>query len=236
VYRLQIALPRTVTAQTPIVYALDAEYAFPIVRAIVEHLTDREHVPGVVVVGVGYAHGLEGDDWQRRYRLQRTRDYTPTRSAKGYPDGIQDVSGGAPEFLDFVERVVIPTVEARVPARGQRIMVGHSYGGLFGAYALLAKPGLFTGAVLVSPSLWYDAHFLFGLEARTGPTGAAARVFVSAGALEGELASDVERYAASLARDFPTLEVEHVLFPAESHDTVFPAAVARGLWWVLAAH
>src|SRR5439155_209040 len=133
------------------VYLLDAEYSFAIVRNVVEHLSDRQGLPPLIVVGVSYPGGIEGDGWKRRYRLQRTRDYTPTQSAIGYPDGVQDVSGGATAFLTFLEQKVVPSIDRRYRTQpSNRVIVGHSYGALFGLFATLTRPALFSGAVLVS--------------------------------------------------------------------------------------
>ncbi len=245
-YEVAVALPRDFehAAAPRVVYVLDPEYGFAVVRNIVEHLADRHHVGPTVVVGVGYPQGIEGPDWKRRYRLARTRDYTPTQSDIGYPDGVQDVSGGADAFLEFLERTVFVEVEKRFHTQGApRVLVGHSYGGLFGAYAALARPGLFTAIVSVSPSLWYDHRFIFKYEQTKRDTGAdlTTRLFLSAGALEnvatdGDIAGDVERYAKQLSADFPHAQVASVVFPDERHDTIFPSAVARGLWWALEAH
>jgi pimeloyl-ACP methyl ester carboxylesterase len=37
-----------------------------------------------------------------------------------------------------------------------RVLVGHSLGGLFAVYALIRRPDLFTGYVVMEPSLWWN--------------------------------------------------------------------------------
>lgn len=227
-YVLSVSLPRsygTGTKRYPIVLTLDAEYAFAVVRNVAEHLSDRDGLPELIVVGVGYPLGIEGDGWLRRYRVQRTRDYTPTHSDDGYPDGVQDSSGAADAFLDFLAKEALPFLEKRYRVNGDRTLVGHSYGGLLGAYTALTRPTLFTRAVLISPSLWYDQRLLLREKARW-PVRTPTRLFLGVGALEVSRARDL----VSDAREFAAWQqVPVAVFPDENHDSVFPGAVTRGL-------
>jgi predicted alpha/beta superfamily hydrolase len=242
VYRLSVSLPRDYARRTgerfATVFVLDPEFGFAVVRNVVEHLSDRHRLPELIVVGIGYPGGIEGDGWLLRYRTQRTRDYTPTSSAVGYPGGVQQVSGGADRFLDFLERRLVPFIDERYrTSPGDRTLIGHSYGGLLGAYAALTRPALFSREVLVSPSLWYDHHFIARLEAehRAARSRLPARLFFAAGARErvatdGDIAGEVEAFTRTL-RALPAegTQVEAYVFDDETHDTVFPAAVTRGL-------
>jgi uncharacterized protein len=246
-YRIYVGLPRNYERgkKFPTVFLLDPEYSFGIVRNIVEHLSDRGDLPELVVVGIRYPGGIEGDGWLKRYRTQRTRDYTPTYSAKGYPDGVQDVSGGGKQFLDFFERQIIPFVDRHYKTDpSQRIIVGHSYGGLWAGYAALAKPQLFSGAILISPSLWYDGHYLFGYEKsrREQLKDLPLHLFLAAGSLEGgssagEIASDVQKFGRTFeASGYKRADVHAIVLAGETHNSVFPAAVSRGLLALLGRH
>lgn len=235
-YTLLVSVPREAqhdpTRRFPVIYLLDADYSFAVVRNVVEHLADRRGLPPAIIVGIGYPKGLEGEEWLRRYRLQRTRDYTPTASSVGYPDGVQAVSGGGPRFLQFIERELVPFIDARLATTTDRTLVGHSYGGLFALYAVLTRPALFTRVVSVSPSLWYDHHFLARLESPPSPFTNA--LFLGAGTLErdldaGAIANDVEAFALTLTQRYPEAHISSFIFDAETHDSVFPAAVVRGL-------
>lgn len=114
----------------PVVYVTDANYAFPLIRAISNRVLD--HGTGLedfVLVGLSYAKGESGADC-------RNRDYTPTHARAGKA-AATDPSvrryGQSAACLDFVRTQVIPAVERRYrvdPSR--RIYVGHSYGALLG--------------------------------------------------------------------------------------------------------
>jgi predicted alpha/beta superfamily hydrolase len=96
---------------------------------------------------------------------------------------------------------------------------------------VLTRPALFRRAVLVSPSLWYDHHFLASVEA---PQPLSAALFLAAGSLErdsgaGAIADDVEAFALTLKQRFPQAQVSSYIVEGETHDSVFAAAVVRGL-------
>lgn len=228
-YKLYISVPHDY-AETksayPVLYLLDADYSFPIVRGIVQHLSDRERLRRMIVVGIAYG----GPD---RYRLNRTRDYTPRFVATGgYGPEYQKVSGGGPKFLQFLRDELIPWVEQRFRTLpGERGLVGHSYGGLFANWVLFTAPDTFSRYIIVSPSLWYAERFLFAVE----PKRANARVYLAVGAREGngehDMVVDLRRMAAALAKR-KELAVRREVFDDETHDSVFPTAVSRGIRFV----
>ena len=85
-----------------------------------------------------------------------------------------------------------------VKLRGDRKLVGHSYGGLFGAWNLISAPGLFQRYIIVSPSLWYADRWIFTLPV---PKKLDARAYLAVGSLEGneqDMANDLRRYAKLL--------------------------------------
>src|SRR3546814_18147361 len=73
--------------------------------------------------------------------------------------GLETV--GASAFLDFLQRSVMPVIEARWHIdRRRETLVGHSFGGLLGVHAWLTRPALFDHVVVVSPSFWFGDGFL----------------------------------------------------------------------------
>ncbi|WP_297914277.1 alpha/beta hydrolase-fold protein [uncultured Campylobacter sp.] len=99
----------------------------------------------VLIVGIGYDSPLAYDI------KRRTRDLTPAASGEEYANG-----GGAGEFYDFVKDELFPLVEKKYStAKSDKIYFGHSFGGLFGIYALLRDDGIFDEFFIASPSLWW---------------------------------------------------------------------------------
>ncbi|MBB6183465.1 alpha/beta hydrolase [Oleiagrimonas soli] len=247
-YVLYVSLPRDYVRHPdkryPVVYTLDADYAFPIVTAVTTHFADRGNMPPVIVVGIAYPGGIGDLD---AYRRNRTRDYTPTHTLRGgYGPAMQRLSGGGAAFRRFITDELFAYVQKHWRADPRdRTFVGHSFGGLFGAYVLLTRPEAFRNYVLVSPSLWYDDKTIFDVEATYAKThkDLPARVYMVIGAYENQpppshaMVDD----ARELLRRIRAHGYEHFdgavrVLDRETHNSVFPAGVTRGLRVLLDAH
>lgn len=140
-YHIKVALPVNYNpgvAKYASIYVLDGEENFDFVSNQCEKISENLAVENVVVVSIGY-----GND--------RSIDYTPTE--------VSSVTGGAPQFLNFIKTQLIPVIEEHInvdTSRSSRTILGHSYGGLFGAYVFTSANELFGNYILLSPSLWYD--------------------------------------------------------------------------------
>jgi predicted alpha/beta superfamily hydrolase len=140
-YKIKVALPDDFSSSTgkyATLYVLDGEEDFDFVAGNCKEITDVNGKTNVLVVGIGY-----GKD--------RSIDYTPTK--------MSSVTGGAPKFLHFIETQLVPYMEQLYradTARSNRIILGHSYGGLFGVYAFSVHNYLFGNFIILSPSLWFD--------------------------------------------------------------------------------
>ena len=238
-YQLFVALPSdyaTSAKQYPVVYMLDADYSFALVRNIVQHFVDRENLPPMILVAIAYP-GAARD--RATYRMNRTRDYTPVYAPDGgYGAEFQKVSGGGPKFRAFIAAELIPFVERNYRASSDRTIIGHSYGGLFATYVLLTQPDLFRRYVAVSPSLWYANRTALAMEEAAAAAGIKpdARVFFAVGSQENQpqvnraMVDDLEELVAKLkSRANPKLTLRLKIYDGETHNSVFPGAVTRGL-------
>jgi hypothetical protein len=238
-YKLYISLPHGYGEpgkKFPVVYLLDANYSFLIARNITDHLSERKDLRELILVGIAYdgpkpAHG----EWQSEsYHRNRTRDYTP----KFWPDGgygpeMQKVSGGGPKFRAFLERELIPFIDKNYATlRGDRTLVGHSYGGLFASWNVVTSPPLFQWYIIVSPSLWYANRWIFGLGL---PKSLNARVYLAVGSTEGnsehDMVVDLRAFAKKL-NTIPEISVSYGVLEEENHNSVFPRALSNGLRFV----
>ena len=225
-YDVRVALPRSFTASQkryPLLVMLDADYSFPVAECIVNHLTDRNRLPEMVVAAIGHADADDRDAYRRR----RTRDYTPWFAPDGgYGPEFQKVSGGGPAFARFIAEELLPILAARYRTTDDRTLVGHSYGGLFAAWTLSRASADFRRFIIVSPSLWYlDRRVLGEFESRKAVPG--TRVYLAVGQNENpEMESDLRRLHRLLGAG-PDVEIE--VWPRQNHDTVFPFALSNGL-------
>lgn len=247
-YQVFVALPpsyaREPQRRYPVLYVTDADYAFPIIRQINRRLNlDGPKVEEFILVGLSYAKGEDG-------AVSRRRDYTPTPNGpRTAPTGA--VHGQGPAYQTYLRDQVKPFIAARYrtdPARA--LFLGHSYGSLLGAQILFTEPGLFSGYILGSPSLWYDKRHALELESRYAARNKdlTAKVYLYVGAYEAQRKGD-RRYsqtvdmvadnqaleAALRGRKYPNLNLKSVVLDDEDHLTVAPRGFTQGLKYLLPA-
>ena len=243
-YQLFIATPpdyATSGKKYPVVYMLDADYSFALTRNVVQHFAERGKLPPMILVAIAYPGAA--DDMEV-YQSNRKRDYTPSGSiAVGYSAGQthgedgQNGQGGADHFRAFIADEVVPYVETHYPVSKDRTFIGHSYGGLFGTYVLLTQPDLFNRYVIISPSLWFDNGLLLRVaqqEVSSHPI--RAHAYFSIGSLEtrsqtgASMVQDLKQFCKTLeARPHSGLDLSLDIRPGETHESIFPGAVTRGL-------
>jgi predicted alpha/beta superfamily hydrolase len=153
-YRIMISLPEgdVPTAGYPVIYLLDGNAYFPAFHAAKRA---QARLRGAVLVAIGYPSSTPLDFVRRAF------DMSPPapQDRNTPPQGGQDV------FLDFIETRLMPKVSQQFKINpDQRSLVGHSFGGLLGVYALFTRPLLFQHVVAVSPSLWWQDKYLLGPE------------------------------------------------------------------------
>lgn len=175
------------------IYILDGEEDFDFVSNRCKEITDKNALEKVLVVGIGY-----GKD--------RSIDYTPTK--------ISSVTGGAPEFLNFIKTQLIPEMEAQFgvdTARSSRVILGHSYGGLFGANVFCVDNELFGNYILLSPSLWFDDLISLQLEKdyREHNKDRSQLVFMGIGAAEnlGRMQAPFEAFYQTLRDNYSAIQL-----------------------------
>ena len=155
-YELQVLLPsgyEKATKKYPVVYLMDSQWDFPLVKSIYgEHYYDG-FIPELIVVGVTWGGVNPNPD------SLRARDYTPTKETRS------PQSGGADKFLSFMKEELFPFIETNYRAEsGNRILMGCSLGGLFTLYTLFTHTDMFTGYAAASPAVGWDKEVLYKYE------------------------------------------------------------------------
>ncbi len=126
-----------------VLYVLDAGEMLDFTLPESSILHEHGLAPSLIVVGVH-------NKWLPMAGVNsRERDFQPTR-AEGFP-----ASGGAEHFLAYLEKELIPYIDAHYATTGHNILFGHSFSGLFATYAML-KGASFDGFVASDPALWWD--------------------------------------------------------------------------------
>ncbi|MFP3596998.1 alpha/beta hydrolase-fold protein [Chryseobacterium sp. SIMBA_029] len=114
----------------PVLYLLDAEEHFYATVGMIKQM--KGVWPEMIVVGIT--------------NTNRNRDLTPTANN----------SGGGENFMNFVEKELIPHIDSTYPTAPYRIFSGHSLGGLTVVNTLLNNTRLFNAYIAIDPSLWWN--------------------------------------------------------------------------------
>jgi uncharacterized protein len=206
-------------------------------------------LPPLLVVGIAYPT----NDWMLQGAL-RTRDFTPSADSRvramqaGLPQAstprrVEPSMGGAAAFLEFIEDEVKPFLDSRYGVAGKSTtLFGSSMGGLLVVHAALTAPRSFDSFIAVSPALWWNQEEIFGVDQRGAQV--ARNVFIAAGGLEEDPAipglaefkmiTNAQRLAAGMAENAsstPRVHFEEIA--GETHTSVVPVALTRGLRWAL---
>lgn len=235
-YKLYISLPQSYNKgniqKYPVLYLLDPDYSFAIVKNIVDHLSERNHLKEIIIVGIAY-------DEPNRYRINRTRDYTPTNSEEevGFKEIQKKYSGGGPKFLSFIEKELIPFVQLNYRVNNFKAIAGHSYGGLFTSWILKTKPSIFDGYIAISPSLWYDEKFIFKIEDCLISQKQPLKIYFAVGDREvnnqRNMPNDLNEFVKKIkSKQNPLIEIKHDTGINETHNSIFPFAISNGIRFV----
>lgn len=261
-YRISMAMPSEPSPAQgfPVIYLLDGGYSFA--TAVEAYRVQRPLVAPAIIVGI------EAED-----RARRGYDFTlPVKADALLPNRFDPPPGpvgGAEAFFAFIDTVVKPSIEARVPVdRRQQTLMGHSLGGLFVLHVLFAHPEAFQAYVAGSPSIWWGDRAILGkLDGFLAKPGTGRRLLLTVGSeeqrvtpaqdalvaadvavadkaaviamnrclIEGMAAVDSARWLGErLAQAAsPKVSVSFVEFAGESHVSVIPAYVSRGLTFAI---
>lgn len=125
----------------PVIYVLDGEDQFESLVADIDHLSGENLAPKMIVVGI-----LQND---------RLAELTFGKDPE-FPNS----EGRGEQFLDYVEKELIPHVDAKYRTAPYRIFVGHSVGGLAVVHTLVYRPQLFNSYISLEGALWWDKHHI----------------------------------------------------------------------------
>lgn len=126
----------------PVLVVLDGEFEHEIAVAVARFYAGTAQLPPLIVVGVR--------------NTDRMRDLTPAPIAGFQRPPEAETAGGADRFLAFLADELIPYVDRAYRTAPLRVIAGHSLGGLFALYSLATRPDLFTGYLVMEPSLWWN--------------------------------------------------------------------------------
>ena len=108
--------------------------------------------PDSVVISIGYPLS------DAVYSDQRTIDFRPPLPEGSEPNP-EDPPSGADDFIVFLDEVLRPFVRGSIFPNVEftrDALYGHSFGGLFVIYAILARPDLYDTYLTASPAIFWN--------------------------------------------------------------------------------
>lgn len=246
-HEIQIALPasyRKSDKKYPVLWVTDGSFNFQPAVEIVNS-TAKKYLPEMIVIGIGappeaikevqrrrvydfsYHPVLGFEGFGGKLLDEQTEKVNETMKANG--SAPQNLLGGAPRFLAFLTGKVRAELSRDYRMSEDHTLFGHSGGGMFCTYALLADPEAFDKFICSSPSIYAGNQEAFRMEERYAGThkDMRAKVFFGAGedeVLEGGwisawgIVSSMTRMAEILKlRAYPSLALHVRIFPGEDH-------------------
>ena len=207
-YTIYVHIPPgydTTKIKYPTLYLTDGDWDKNVASNSFNMLRQDYVTREAVIVAIGYGERTN----------QRNRDLEPKT--------------GAPKFLAFIEKEVIPFIESKYRVTDDRTLSGYSYGGTFATYALFNRPGLFNtvciGAPGFSDNLVPEAQKYFSANKDLK-----ARIFIGVGSYEHETVNNVMQFKDYLLKqNCKDLEIETRITPNASHGAAKPPVIQNGI-------
>jgi len=130
----------------PLLILLDGYAHFKTTAGIVHFMSSYDNrnylIPEMIIVAIE--------------NVDRERDFTVTKIKTKRVNTM----GGGRNFLNFIEKELIPFVDQRYSTEADRILVGHSLGGLLAVNSYIDKNNLFDSYLSIDPSIWWDEKMM----------------------------------------------------------------------------
>lgn len=206
----------------PVLYLLyvDIYNYFADAAIITEKLGSTGEIPPVIIVGVA--------------NTNRYRDLLPVKT-RG-----RDDSGGADNFLRFIEEELIPHVDKTYRTKNFRILAGPQAAAVFSLYALITKAGLFHAILSENPFMNPEnAEFLYPKAELFFKNAESMKNFLYIKCEKNERAQDLE-YAERLAKLLESEKPDGFRYKVEFREPsgyfIAPLPFREGLRELFAGH
>jgi len=209
----------------PVIYLLDGEKFFNVVSGIAQNLANDYYpnMPEAIVIGI--------------VNTNRSRDLTPTHDAT-----LQYNSGGGDTFREFISKELIPKINADYRVTPLKVLIGHSFGGLFTMNTVYKTPDLFNRYIAIDPSTWWDNMLIINQTDRILKAKIYSSNYLYVADAEPtlthiELDQQLNKHEAALHlfsekikdKKVKGLQIKYEPYPNEDHGSVFLPALIDGL-------
>ncbi|NLE01841.1 MAG: hypothetical protein GX640_18405 [Fibrobacter sp.] len=199
-----------------VIYITDGEWAMDPFSFVYKWAQGENFVPPAIIVSVPNKYINNAN--------QRDRDFLPVHVPQ------PAISGRAGNFLSFFKNELIPYIDKTYPSNGTSSLYGHSYGGLFVLYALLAEPQLFESYYATDPPFRFNDDYLIKMAAGKLENLPPDKILWLAGNDLTYKGQGIERLDSVLRDKAPAgLHWKMVTYPNETHNSVRLKAMYDGI-------
>ncbi|EAT89152.1 hypothetical protein HBI56_035380 [Parastagonospora nodorum] len=165
-YQIQLAWPLNWTSQqesttVETMYVLDGNaLGLTAAEGVRRRRPVEFNMPDSIIVSIGYPETISDSP----YSGQRSSDFQPPVCDSCTLPATPGVPSNADNFIHFIDSALRPWVHNNAfpnAAFNRDALYGHSFGGLFVLYALVARPDLFDTFLCVSPALSFNDDYVF---------------------------------------------------------------------------
>jgi predicted alpha/beta superfamily hydrolase len=204
----------------PIIILLDGYTHFKTAAGIVHFMSSNRNrnnfMPETIIVAIE--------------NVDRERDFTVTKIKTTRPNTM----GGGRNFLNFIEKELIPYVDKNYRTETNRTLVGHSLGGLLTLNSYIDENSLFNAYISIDPSIWWDEQMMTEKVDSIQPLSLKKKLYIAT-ANQGE--ANYERnkkrhdvlYTLLNKKPGDSIMVKSEYFENESHRSVPLIALYEGL-------
>jgi predicted alpha/beta superfamily hydrolase len=204
----------------PIMILLDGATHFKIASGVVHFMSsDRNRnrfMPETIIIAIE--------------NVDRERDFTVTKIKTKRPNTM----GGGRNFLNFIEKELIPYIDKNYRTESFRTLVGHSLGGLLTLNSYMDKNSIFDAYVSIDPSIWWDEEMMKNKVDTIQPTALIKKLYIAT-ANQGERNYERNKkrhdafYELLKKKSGNQLHVKIEYFENENHRSVPLVALYEGL-------
>lgn len=211
----------------PIIYVLDADMSFGLVYDVIKWLKWGNEMPDVAIIGIAYGTG-QNDWWAKR-----SRDYTPSKDETKIW-GNWPLAGGGENFKKFIQNELFKFVEKEYKLKGNsKTIIGISFGGLICTDILFTEPNLFDNYIILGPAFLWNNKEIFKKELKYSKNSSTltANIFSAIGELDDKTITEpwTEFINQLKTRQYKNLTLNTWVFKNETHMSMYPAGLTRGL-------
>lgn len=218
----------------PILVLLDADMTFGMTYDIVRWLNWCQEIPPVALIGFSYGSS-EATWWQKR-----SRDYTVCKDSSNV-FGQWPLAGSGGQFIRFIEDELLPFIKDEYKLScTNRTLIGISFGGLICTNILFAKPSLFKNFIIAGPALQWNNRDVFEQEARYASRNKELNscVFSAIGSLDYQIITEPWHDFNKIIeeRHYSGLVYQTAIIENDTHYSMYPSALTKGLKFILNYH